>query len=195
LKTLAKSLLVAGFGAFPGHAVNPAQKIAEGFERKKRAFALAGIDLHVAVLPVEHSDLSWRLSRLFAETSPDAVLLLGVASRRKSLSIEAKARNRVSMLRPDAAKACAWSRFIVHGGPEALESPFPAGRLAAMARKNGVGASVSRDAGDYLCNEAFYLSLLMDRRACFVHLPDWRGPRLFHAARACEHLAKTLVMP
>ncbi len=192
---MGKSLLVAGFGAFPGHAVNPAQRVAEGFERKKRAFALAGIDVHVAVLPVEHFDLSRRLSRLFAEKSPDAVLLLGVAARRKSLSIETVARNRVSVLRPDAAKHQAWSRFIVHGGPAVLRSPCPAARLAAMARKEGVAAAPSRDAGDYLCNEAFYLALLMDRRACFVHLPDWRGPRLFRAARAIESLAKALLAP
>jgi pyroglutamyl-peptidase len=190
-----KSLLVAGFGAFPGHAVNPAQKVVESLARRKAAFGLAGIDLHVAVLPVEYEALSPLLCRLFVEKMPDAVLLLGVAARRKSLSIETVARNRVSLLRPDAAKQRAWSRFIVHGGPATLPSPCPAARLAAWARKAGVSARLSRDCGDYLCNEGFYLSLLMDRRASFVHLPDWRGKRLDQAARAVEVMAKALVLP
>jgi pyroglutamyl-peptidase len=193
-KRLRKSLLVAGFGAFPGHAVNPAQKIVETLRKRKKAFALAGIDLHVAVLPVEHFALSPLLCRLFAQTSPDAVLLLGVAARRKKLSVETLARNRVSILRPDAAKHCAWSRFIVHGGPEFLRGAGPAPRLAALARKNGVSAALSRDAGDYLCNESFFLSLLMDRRACFIHLPDWRGRRLDRAGRAIEAMAKALAL-
>ncbi len=189
-----KSLLVCGFGAFPGHSVNPSQKIAENLGRRKRAFGLAGIDLHVAILPVEHFALSLLLSRLFAETSPDAVLLLGVAARRQKLSVEIFARNRVSTLRPDAAGQVAWSRAIVHGAPEFLRGPAPAARLAALARKNGVAAAASRDAGDYLCNESFYLSLLMDRRACFLHLPDWRGRSLVRAGRAIEAMAKALAL-
>ncbi len=189
-----KSLLVCGFSAFPGQAVNPAQKIVEELRRRNSAFALAGIDLHVAILPVEHFALSPMLSRLFAEKSPDAVLLLGVAARRTKLSVETFARNRVSMLRPDAARQRAWSRAIVHGGPDIFRGPCPAERLVALARRKGVPAALSRDAGDYICNESFYLSLLMDRRACFVHLPDWRGGALRRAGRAVEAMAKSLAL-
>jgi pyroglutamyl-peptidase len=189
---LRKTLLVAGFGSFPGQAVNPSQKIAETLRRRKNAFALAGIDLHVAILPVEHFALSPLLSRLFAEKSPDAVLLLGVAARRKKLSVETVARNRVSILRPDAARQAAWSRAIVHGAPDFFRGPASAARLVALARRSGVSAALSRDAGDYLCNESFFLSLLMDRRAQFIHLPNWRGRRLERAARAVEAMAKAL---
>lgn len=189
-----KSLLVAGFGAFPGHAVNPAQIVAEKLRRRHKAFALAGIDLHVAILPVEHDALAPKLCRLFAETSADAVLLLGVAGRRQKLSIETTARNRVTRLRPDAAKRLAWSRFVAHGAPEIFRSPFSAAHLAALARKSGVAAAPSRDAGDYLCNESLFLSLLMDRRACFIHLPDWRRGALDRAARAVELMAKALAL-
>jgi pyrrolidone-carboxylate peptidase len=64
-----------------------------------------------------------------------------------------------------------------------------------LARKAGLPARVSHDAGDYLCNESFYLSLLMDRRASFVHVPNWSGNRLDQAARAVEDMAKVLVLP
>ena len=189
-----KSLLVAGFGAFPGNAVNPAQTVVEKLRRRQKAFALAGIDLHVAVLPVEHDALAPKLCRLFVETAPDAVLLLGVAGRRRKLSVETLARNRVTILRPDAAKRLASSRFIAHGAPDFFQSPCDAPRLVTLARKSGVAAAASRDAGDYLCNESLYLSLLMDRRACFIHLPDWRGDALNRAARAVEALAKALAL-
>jgi len=187
-----RSLLIAGFGAFPGQRVNPAQLATEALGRRRAAFALSGIDLHVAVLPVDHAELSPRLTEIFARTAPDAVLLLGVASRRRKLAIETRARNRVTLLRADAAKRLAWSRAIVHGAPERFESPAPAKRLAAAARAQRAGAEISRDAGAYLCNEAYYLSLLMDRRAVFVHLPDWRGADLARVLPALESVAKAL---
>ena len=57
-----------------------------------------------------------------------------------------------------------------------LPSPVPAARLVALgAQVRSFGRAFSHDAGDYLCNESFYLSLLMDRRASFVHVPNWRG--------------------
>jgi pyroglutamyl-peptidase len=185
-----KSLLVAGFGSFPGQRVNPAEILTRRLERDKRIFALAGIDLHTAVLPVDRFALSPTLSRLFAETSPDAVLLLGVAARRKRLTIETLARNRASILKPDAAKQRPYCRFIVHGGPDVLRGADAAPRLVALARRNGLPAALSHNAGDYLCNESFYLSLLMDRRACFIHVPNWRGARLESAARVILSMAK-----
>lgn len=189
-----KSLLVAGFGAFPGQRTNPAELLTRRLERSKRVFALAGIDLHTAVLPVDRFALSPTLSRLFAETYPDAVLLLGVAARRKRLTIETLARNRASVLKPDAAKRRPFCRFIVHGGPDVLRGADAAPRLAALARRNGLPAALSHDAGDYLCNESFYLSLLMDRRACFIHVPNWRGARLESAARVILSMAKDFAL-
>ncbi len=116
-------------------------------------------------------------------------MLLGVAGRRRRLTIETLARNRVSTLRPDAARQQAFSRFIVHGGPESFRAGCSPPRLAAIARRAGLPASLSRDAGDFLCNESFYLSLLMGRRACFLHLPDWRGARLERAAHVIARIA------
>jgi pyroglutamyl-peptidase len=189
-----RSLLVVGFGAFSGCRVNPSRLATLALGRRRAAFALSGVDLHVAILPVEHAELSPRLARLFARRSPDAVLLLGVAARRSMLTVETRARNRVTMLRADAARRLAWSREIVHGAPEFFPSPVPAVRLCALARRHGVSAGLSHDAGAYICNEALYLSLLMDRRAAFVHLPDWRGVRLARATRALESMAKALVL-
>jgi pyroglutamyl-peptidase len=191
---MTRSLLVAGFGAFAGHRRNPAEFVVRMLERQKRSFALAGIDLHTAVLPVEYFALSPTLSRLFAEKGPDAVLLLGVAGRRRRLTIETLARNRVSTLKSDAARQRAYCRFIVHGGPDVLRAGGSVPRLAAIARRHGLPASPSRDAGDYLCNESLYLSLLMDRRACFVHLPDWRGAQLRRAARVILLMAKDFAL-
>lgn len=95
-------------------------------------------------------------------------------------------------MRPDADKRFAFAREIAHGGPAALRVPFDAARLAALARGLGVACSPSRDAGDFICNETLYLSLLMDRRAAFIHLPDWRGASLAGALKAIGAMALEL---
>lgn len=189
-----RSLLVAGFGSFPGQRINPAEIVTKRLARGKGAFAAAGIDLHTAILPVERFALSPALSRLFAEKSPDAVLLLGVAARRRRLTVETIARNRASLLKPDAAKQLPYSRFIVHGAPDHFRADPVAPRLAALARRLGEPTALSHDAGDYLCNESLYLSLLMDRRACFIHLPNWRGARLERAFRVILPMAKAFAL-
>jgi pyroglutamyl-peptidase len=188
-------LLITGFGGFPGHAVNPSQQVAELLRRERRRdFARKGVELSVAILPVEHEALSPLLHQLFTRERPDAVVHLGVAARRTSLGVETVARNCVSTLRPDAAKKLAWSRSIVHGGPALLRSPAAAARLAALSRRSGVAAAPSRDAGDYICNEALYLSLLMDRRAMFIHMPDWRGDGLRQAADSIARMAAAFTL-
>jgi pyroglutamyl-peptidase len=189
-----RSLLIAGFGSFPGQKVNPAEIVTRLLARRSSAFAVAGIDLHTAILPVEYFALSPTLSRLFAEKSPDAVILLGVAARRRRLTVETRARNRASILKPDAAKQRAYCREIVHGGPDIMLASAEAPRLAALARQLGQPASLSRDAGDYLCNESLYLALLMDRKATFLHLPRWRGATLRRGARAIEAMAKNFAL-
>jgi len=66
--------------------------------------------------------------------------------------------------------------------------------MAAMSRQLGVPAEPSRDAGDYICNETLYLSLLMDRRAMFIHVPEWRGGFLQKAAGAIEAMAAAFTL-
>jgi len=188
------SLLVAGFGSFPGQRINPAEILTRRLARRKGDFAASGIELHTAILPVERAALSPVLSRLFAHKSPDAVLLLGVAARRRRLTVETTARNRASMLKPDAAKHLPFCRFIVHGGPDLLRADRSAPRLVALARRLGELAALSHDAGDYLCNESLYLSLLMDRRACFLHLPNWRGAQLERGLRVILPMAKAFAL-
>ena len=190
-----KRLLITGFGGFPGHVVNPSQQVAELFRCDwRRDFARKGLELSVAILPVEHAALSPLLHQHFTRERPDAVVHLGVAARRTCLGVETVARNRVSTLRPDAAKQLAWSRSIVHGGPAILRSPAAAARLAALSRQSGVAAAPSGDAGDYICNETLYLSLLMDRRAMFIHLPNWRGDSLRQGAKAIARMAAAFTL-
>lgn len=184
-----KTLLIAAFGGFAGFRRNPAEVLARRLARAEKSFALAGIDLRVEILPVSHDEISPTLTRIFARHGPDAVLFLGVAGRRAKISIEFCARNRVSMIKPDADQRLPFCRSLVHGAPERFYAP-QARRLLGAARRLGLDARESHDAGDYLCNEALYLALLRDWRAGFIHIPAYDEPALRRTERAFRELAK-----
>ena len=98
-------ILLTGFGAFPGARTNPSTTLVKALAlRHKARLARLGIDLHTAVLPVEFSSLPKALRQLSESVSPDAILHVGLAGRRREISIELAGRNRLSLLHPDAAR-------------------------------------------------------------------------------------------
>lgn len=168
------TLLVTAFGAFPGAPHNPSEQIMRLLQRDgRRAFARAGLRLTTAVLPVAY-DIAPHLDALVAREKPDAILHLGLAARRRQVSIEMRARNRVTTVKPDAFGRHA-QFHAYRSGRSHRRSTWNARRLRAALRRERIDASVSQDAGDYVCNATLWRSLEVDRApAIFVHVPDKR---------------------
>ena len=173
-----RTILVTGFGGFPGSPRNPTERIAAALRREVPRLARLGIELHCAVLPVRYDGLQARLDELARARRPDAWLLLGVAGRRRQLCIERVARNRANPLRPDAARRCPPQR-LVERAPGRLASTLPCRRLLAVLRAAGLPVRLSHDAGDYLCNAALYraLSASLAPEIGFLHVPAPRATR------------------
>jgi pyroglutamyl-peptidase len=163
-------ILVTAFGAFPGAPRNPTLAIARQLaERHQRRLARLGIDLQTQTLPVDFARLD---AALLARLSggADVIVHLGLAGARKVVSVETRALNKRSILRPDAMKARAASRDL-EPGPFERRARWPAQRLAS-AMKAHILTQLSRDAGDYLCNQTLWLTLGRHRGlAGFVHVP------------------------
>ena len=173
------TILVTGFSAFPGAAVNPSAAIVMRLlHRHVRRFRLHGITLETAVLPVVYDEVTRELEALVGRTHPDAIVHLGLASRRKHVSVETRAVNRITTLHPDAAKRRAAARAVHAGGVPALRSPLATPSLAMLMRRTGVPAQLSIDAGDYVCNQTLYASLASGGApAVFIHVPRLTGVR------------------
>ncbi len=174
----APRILVTGFGGFPGSPKNPTARLIAALGRSRARFARAGLHLDLCILPVIHAGLAPRLAALAKELRPDAILHFGLAARRRTFCVEARALNRVSLLRRDASGAQAESRVALAGAPYCLKASVPVGRIAAALRRSGFDAAVSIDAGDYVCNETLYLSLSRAYAPLigFIHVPA-RGAR------------------
>ena len=135
--------------------------------------ARLGIELELAILPVTYAGVAKKLEELDETLKPDAILHFGLAARRKSLSIETRALNRLNLLRCDASGARASRLAIIPGAPLAARSTFPARQIEAALRHAGLRARLSVKAGTYVCNESLYLTLTRSHAgaAGFIHVP------------------------
>jgi pyroglutamyl-peptidase len=185
-------VLITGFGPFPGAPFNPSAALAMALARRRRP-ALAGIERVVHVFATTYASVDCDLPKLFAQKpKPDIVLMFGVAERRRQLCIETRARNAVSLLFPDASGHRPRHGIIRLGGPPTLTGNAPFAGLAGTA-----GTRLSRDAGNYLCNYAYWRALEQVRGTRplvqFVHIPPvGTKPRPRRRASRAPTLAQLL---
>jgi pyroglutamyl-peptidase len=171
-------ILIAGFGSFPGSPLNPSGFVASRLALARRP-AFAGTRRIAHVFATRYAAVDRDLPALLARETPDIVLLFGVATRARRLRIEEFARNRVSVLFPDAGGFRPVGPAIAPGRP-ALRNPRPIERLVSAARSAGVPAARSRNAGTYLCNYVYWRALEAARTpdgprlVAFVHVPPIR---------------------
>jgi len=173
-------VLLTGFGPFPGAPFNLSAVLVKALARRRRP-ALATIDRTTHVFATTYAAVDRDLPKLFAE-NPDIVLMFGLAGHRRRLRIETRARNAVSVLFPDASGHRPKQSVIVLGGPPRLKGRAPCARLVGAVRATAVPARLSRDAGRYLCNYAYWRALEQTRGGGplvqFVHIPPIsRNPR------------------
>lgn len=175
-------ILLTGFSSFPGAPVNPTEAIVSAVQSQhNRALKRAGIDVRTAILPVSYAKIETAIGTLIAIHEPDVIIHLGLAARRKTVSIETRARNRLSIVHPDADGRFAESVSIAQDGTTNLPSRWPAARLAKAVSHAGYAAKPSIDAGDYLCNQALYFSLKNHGGLCgFIHVPKTRNNSPLH---------------
>lgn len=168
------TVLITGFGPFPGAPFNPTGLLIERLSRMRRP-ALAGVTIVPHVFQTSYEAVDRELPKLIARHKPDALLMFGLAPRAKTLRIETRARNALAFL-PDVSGQSLRRHTIVKGGPSALALPARARHLFAASRTARIPLVVSRDAGRYLCNYLCWRAAeaAMEngpRLAAFVHFP------------------------
>lgn len=171
---MALTILLTGFGPFPGAPSNPTGALVRQLACLRRP-TLAHVRLVPHVFPTSYRAVDRDLPRLLTDLKPDAILMFGVSARVSCLRVETRARNALSALR-DADGQRLGSPCILPGGPAALDFSIPAARLALAARSARVPAVTSRDAGRYLCNYLCWRAVEAasnggPRLATFVHVP------------------------
>ena len=182
-------ILITGFGRFPGAPSNPTMPLVA---RLARAARRQGLDCVAHVFATRYAAVDRELPALIAEHRPDAIVMFGLAGRRRHVSIELLARNRMSTWFPDAGGFLPPRAAIVGDAPATLRGRAAFSYLLAAARATRVRTRLSRDAGKYLCNYVYWRALEAaaqpdgPRRAVFIHVPPV-GKTTRPRARAKRH--------
>ena len=166
-----QQFLLTGFEPFSAYAINPSQLVIEGFD-----VAWQGIQIENAVLPVSYTETPKMLLRLLNASDWSAVICLGLHYD-AGIRIETLGRNRNNSANKDNDGLACLGQAVVPNGPDTLPVTLPTRRLLDALVTAGLPASLSDDAGGYLCNHTLYTLLYdLNRRniatlAGFIHLP------------------------
>jgi pyroglutamyl-peptidase len=169
------TILVTGFGPFPGAPSNPTEPLVERLARLRRP-ALADVKIVPHIFATSYAVVDRELPGLVAEYRPRALLMFGLAARTKSLRIETRARNALALL-SDVSGRSLRRNSILPGGPGDLPLPAQTRPLLTAAQNAQVPVMLSRDAGRYLCNYLCWRAAEASRNhdglrlVTFVHVP------------------------
>jgi pyroglutamyl-peptidase len=179
------TILITGFGPFPGAPFNPTEPLVRELVRHRHP---AGGRRVGHVFRVSYETVDQELPQLIARERPDALVMFGLASRTKHLRIETRARNTLTCRLPDAGGHLPMSATIRPKAPASLPLRASAPRLLAAARSTGVPAALSRDAGTYLCNYLCWRAAEAaddggPRLVAFIHVPIVRRAEIVGSRR------------
>ncbi|MBL8580402.1 MAG: hypothetical protein JNK47_24670 [Mesorhizobium sp.] len=167
-------ILVTGFSVFPGAPVNPTEALVFAL---RDAPPESGIEAFRAeVLAVEYATVAERLSAIGRDFRPDIAIHFGLASACSGFRLERSARNSHANAREDQT-GCLPVDAQVCAGPETFASTLPLDLIALRLEGAGHRVEWSDDAGGYLCNTVFTLSVahacegFVPAMAGFVHVP------------------------
>src|SRR3954451_7172003 len=173
------SVLITGFGRFPGAPFNPSGPLVRALGKRRRP-AFADVYRAVHIFETSYASVDRDLPGLIAKHKPVILIMFGLAARTPFVRIETRARNTMSILFPDVSGHRPEARTIARGEP-ALSGRAPFRHLLGTARASGVPARMSRDAGRYLCNYLYWRALEASRSgtplAQFIHIPPTSNGR------------------
>jgi pyroglutamyl-peptidase len=182
-----RTVLVTGFGPFPGAPFNPSGPLVRELARRRNP-DLRDVQIIPHVFTTSYDSVDRELPALIAQHRPDILLMFGLANSSGHVRIETQARNVLSAL-PDASGRIPASSAIQPGAPATQPVCADSDALLRAARRGRIAVRLSHDAGGYLCNYLYWRALDKAARpdgpalVAFIHIPDTRRKPLRRGQR------------
>ncbi len=173
------TVLLTGFDAFGGDAINPSWLVAQALDGQ----TIEGHKVLAAQLPTEFAASRQQLAALLRLHKPALVVCLGLAGGRAGLSLERIAINVQDARIADNAGAQPIDVPIIKSEAAAYFSTLPIKAMLQALTAAGIPSEVSQTAGTFVCNHVFYtlMHALKKQRGAgrshggFVHVPYLPG--------------------
>ena len=170
------NLLITGFNIFSSFKENSSEIIVN--ELNNIYSNHERILLTTKVLKTEFDKSSSTIVKLIRDIKPDLVLMLGMANNCGCIRLEKKALNFTNGGLVDNNQSFYKLGEIIKNAPETLHSNMPFDELKDKLTQYHIPCELSIDAGDYVCNHAYFTALheakYLDLKTMigFIHLPE-----------------------
>nr|XP_019801202.2 pyroglutamyl-peptidase 1-like protein isoform X4 [Tursiops truncatus] len=129
------------------------------------------VELRILQLPVDYREVKQRVTRIWEDLQPQLVVHVGVDPTAKAIFLEQCGKNwgyrdaDIRGFHPERG-------VCLPDGPEVIASGVSMRAVSRRAVVEGVEVAFSRDAGRYVCDYTYYLSLHHGNGcAALVHVP------------------------
>ena len=169
------SVVISGFDPYEGIAVNPALIVPDMLAKEGVAVdpndfedPLHGVDvrIHAVHMPVSFGKAWPMLNETLDRVHPHIVIATGLKQAARGILLERCAINLKDTTRPDADNVIPGQRLIDADGPAAYWTGLPLRAILNAFAADDIPASLSSDAGTFVCNALFY------------HLQAWAARQL-----------------
>ena len=165
-----KKLLITGFDPFGGADRNPSREAVMALPNVIGDYTLTKLEI-----PTVFGLAAKTVLETAAELAPDAILCVGQAGGRASITPEVVAINLREASIPDNHGNQPKNLPVVENAPAAYFSTLPVRDMVEAVKAVGVPCALSYSAGAFVCNDLLYT--LLHRydgtgvRVGFVHIP------------------------
>ncbi|KAB7789746.1 pyroglutamyl-peptidase I [Bifidobacterium leontopitheci] len=158
------NVVISGFDHYDGVDVNPAAEVPRALAEQgigapaDSADALNDVSLSITTvaLPVSFANAWPTLKRTIEAVRPNIVIATGLKHAARGIAMERCATNLMDAARPDVDNALPRSTPIIPDGPAAYWTRLPLRAIINDFAHDGIPATLSSDAGTFVCNSLFY---------------------------------------
>ncbi|XP_053573594.1 pyroglutamyl-peptidase 1-like protein [Bombina bombina] len=177
-------VVVTGFGPYRNYIVNSSWEAVKEFSKLGLD---KNVELKVMEFPVKYSEVEKKVRHIWTELKPQLSVHVGMVSSAKAITLEQCARNK-GYMEKDLSGALPQGGCCLLGGPERIESVVNIKSVCKNIAQPEIDVIRSCDAGRYLCEYTYYISLHYgERKAVFIHVPSLKrtitAAKLAHVLR------------
>ncbi|PAU70193.1 peptidase C15 [Bifidobacterium anseris] len=168
------TVVISGFDPYEGVSVNPSLVVPDALANEgvdvdrdniEDPLHDVAIDVHAVHVPVSFRNGWAQLHDTLEQVQPNIVIATGLKRAARGILLERCAINLKDTTRPDAENVIPGRRVINEHGPAAYWTGLPLRAILNAFAKDDIPATLSSDAGTFVCNALFY------------HLQEWAAQR------------------
>ncbi|MBT1169861.1 MULTISPECIES: pyroglutamyl-peptidase I [Bifidobacterium] len=158
------NVVISGFDQYEGVDVNPAVEVPKALAEQGLGaaggpddpFDQVTVNIHAVSLPVSFAKAWPTLLESIEAVHPNIVIATGLKHAARSVMLERCATNLMDAAKPDADNVIPRREPIDPDGPAAYWTRLPLRSILKDFAADSIPASLSSDAGTFVCNSLFY---------------------------------------